>query len=35
MFAEAHEHVHDIVAEVKAEGESVAKQAASGTSAMN
>jgi hypothetical protein len=31
MFAEAHEHVHDIVAEVKAEGETAAKQATSGT----
>jgi Protein of unknown function (DUF5132) len=35
MFAEAHEHVHDIVAEVKAEGEAQVKQAASGTSTVN
>src|SRR6516165_11368880 len=32
MFAEAHEQVNDIVAEVKAEGETAAKQAASGPS---
>ena len=31
MFAEAHEHVNDIVAEAKAEGETAAKQATSGT----
>jgi hypothetical protein len=29
MFAEAHEHVHDIVAEAKAEGGAQAKQTAS------
>jgi hypothetical protein len=33
MFAEAHEQVHDIVAEVKAEGETAARQA--GQSAVN
>jgi hypothetical protein len=35
MFAEAHEHVNDIVAEAKAEGETAAKQAASGPTSMN
>ncbi len=35
MFAEAQEHVHDIVAEAKAEGEAAAKQAASGPSGVN
>ena len=34
MFAEAHEHVNDIVAEAKAEGETAAKQAAN-QSTMN
>src|SRR6201997_1615060 len=32
MFAEAHEQVNDTLAEVKAEGEAAAKQAASGPS---
>ena len=31
MFAEAHEHVNDIVAEAKAEGEAAAKQTTPGT----
>jgi hypothetical protein len=35
MFAEAHEQVHDIVAEVKAEGDAAARQAGSGQSAVN
>jgi hypothetical protein len=34
MFAEAHEHVNDIVAEAKAEGDAAAKQAAN-QSTMN